>query len=150
MTGVQLIAAERREQIMKHRRTVLNDHKTNTNNELGLAAMRLIMQVSSKNVNLPSWPEHWDKKICAKMDAKTDFEKMVIAGALIAADVDRRQCGGCGPGKDYDEFLEAVRPAMEYLAVHHHPHTTAIVTSTNGQLMEGVKGTGEIMDYIQD
>lgn len=150
MTGVQLIAHERREQIMKHGRTLDYDLAQNRHNELGLAAMRLIMQVASKNKNLPSWPEHWDKKICAQMDAKTDFDKMTIAGAFIAADIDRRQRTGCGPGKEFDEFLEVVHPVMEYLAKNHHPHTTAIITSTNGQLMEGLKGTGEIMDYIED
>lgn len=153
MTGVQLIAHERREQIIKHKRTVANDVATNKAGALVAAAARLTMMVWGYKNNddlLPSWPKHWDKVICAKMDAKTDFEKMIIAGAFIAADLDRRQAAGCGPGKEYDEFTEAVRPVMEYLAVHHHPHTTAIVTSTNGQLMEGLKGTGEIMDYIQD
>lgn len=150
MTGVQLIATERREQIMKHKRTVLNDLKTNTNNELLLAASRLLTQVLGNSGHYPAWPSHWDDAICDKMDAKTDFEKVQIAGAFMAADLDRRQAGGCGLGKDYDEFLEAARPMMEFLAVHQHPHTLAIITGTNGQLMEGLKGTGEIMDYIQD
>lgn len=49
-----------------------------------------------------------------------------------------------------DEFEAAARPLIQYLANEHHPHHTAIVTNTGAQLMEGVKTTGEIMDYIKD
>lgn len=150
MTGAQLITDERREQILLHKKTVKHDVAANTKNELELAAMRLIMQVASKSVHLPSWPEHWDKSFCDKMDAKTDFEKIQIAGALLAASLDRRMAMGCGPGKSYDEFTQASRPLMEYLAVHHHPHVTALVNASGAALQEGIKTTGKIMDYLKD
>lgn len=148
MTGAQLITDERREQIYRHKRTIAYDVGANPSNELELAAQRLIMQVGTKSIVLPGWPEHWDKAICDKMDKKTEFEKIQIAGAFLAAALDRRMATGCGPGKAYDEFTQACRPLMEYLATNHHPDVTAIVTSTNGQLLEGKKGTGEIKDYI--
>lgn len=150
MTGAQLITDERREQILLHKRTVKKDVLFNVKNELELAAIRLTMQVASKNVNVPSWPEHWDKAMCDKMDAKTDFEKIQIAGAFLAASLDMRMANGCGPGKAYDEFTQASRPLMEYLSVNHHPHVTAIVTNTNAELLEGLQSTGKITDYIKD
>jgi|SRR3972149_891173 len=150
MTGAQLIADERREQIYRHKRTIANDVATNTSNELETAAQRLLTQVLGKSGHYPAWPEHWDAAICDKMDAKTDFEKIQIAGAFLAAALDRRMATGCGPGKAYDEFTQAVRPLIEYLAQNHHPHHTAIVTNTGAELLEGQKSTGKIMDYIQD
>lgn len=149
MTGAQLIANERQEQIDKHGRTVIKDVSSNSKGELLMAAVKM----TGKVIGIP-WPEHWDKAICQKMDDKTEDEKLVIAGAMIAAEIDRRmKLDGAIFGKsklEGDEFLAAVRPLMKYLAEQHHPHTTAIVTSTNGQVMEGLKGTGEILDYIKD
>lgn len=150
MTGAQLITEERREQIQRHNRTVVNDVNTNTNNELARAALRLTMIVAGITAGVPEWPAHWDQKICAKMDAKEDFEKMIIAGAFIAADLDRRQAKGCRPEKTYDEFTQACRPLMQYMAENHHPHHKAVVTNTDAELLEGVKTTGRVMDYIKD
>jgi hypothetical protein len=150
MTGAQLITEERREQIQRHKRTVANDVATNTDNELETATLRLITQVLGKSGHYPAWPDHWDQAICDKMDEKTDFEKIQIAGAFLAAALDRRMATGCGPGKAYDEFTQACRPLMQYLAENHHPHVTAIVDGTGGQLLEGLKSTGKIMDYIKD
>jgi hypothetical protein len=153
MTGAQLIADERREQIMLHKRTVKKDVLYNVKNELTKGATRLLFQVQGVSLDddlLPAWPDHWDNKICEKMDAKTDFEKVQIAGALLAADLDRRMATGCGPGKAYDELTQAARPLMEYLANHYHPHTIAIVTNTNAQVYESQENTGDIMDYVKD
>lgn len=47
-------------------------------------------------------------------------------------------------------FEELMRPVIKYLAENHHPHTSIIVTSTNAELVEGVRSTGKIMDYIKD
>ncbi len=49
-----------------------------------------------------------------------------------------------------DEFEAAARPLIKYLAENHHPHVTAIITSTSGELIEGLTSTGQIMDYIED
>lgn len=49
--------------------------------------------------------------------------------------------------KDFDS---ASRVMIKYLAENHHPHTTAIITSTGCEILEGVKSTGQLMDYIKD
>lgn len=36
-------------------------------------------------------------------------------------------------------FEEAVKPLMKWLCENTHPHTTAIVTATVAELVEGVK-----------
>ena len=48
------------------------------------------------------------------------------------------------------EFEKLMRPVMKYLCENHHPHVTIIVTGTNAELLEGIKSTGEITDYIVD
>lgn len=47
-------------------------------------------------------------------------------------------------------FTDAVRPAIKWLAEKHHPHVTAIVTSTGAQILESQENTGEILDYLRD
>lgn len=47
-------------------------------------------------------------------------------------------------------FEEISRVMIKYLADNHHPHHTVIITSTNAELLEGQKSTGEILDYIVD
>lgn len=48
------------------------------------------------------------------------------------------------------QFEELCRPLMEFLAKNHHPHTSIILTSTRGEIVEGVMATREILDYIED
>jgi hypothetical protein len=48
------------------------------------------------------------------------------------------------------DFKENARPLLKYLAENHHPHTTAIITSTSIELVEGIKAENKIYDYIQD
>jgi hypothetical protein len=147
MTGALLIADERREQIYRHKRTVANDVLTNTDNELEKAALRLISQVLGKHYSL--WPKHWDEDICDKMDQKTDFEKIQIAGAFLAAALDQRMANGCQPGKAYDEFTQAARPLIEYLANRHDPHATVLVNTAGAVLQTEIQSTGQILDYIK-
>lgn len=47
-------------------------------------------------------------------------------------------------------FKEAAIPLIKYLSEHHHPHVTVIVTPTNAELMEGLKSTGPVLDFIKD
>jgi hypothetical protein len=86
-TGVELIAEERREQIKKHRRTILNDVKTNNRRQLRVAAMRLLHPDCRFYLNTP--PNGWDVKIWNKMVRKPIAQRLIIAGALIAAEWDR-------------------------------------------------------------
>jgi hypothetical protein len=48
------------------------------------------------------------------------------------------------------DFKESTKPLLKYLAENHHPHTTAIITSTSIELVEGIKAENKIYDYIQD
>lgn len=47
-------------------------------------------------------------------------------------------------------FEDAAKPLIKWLCENHHPHVTAIVTCTNAELLEGIKSTGKILDYVKD
>lgn len=84
-TGIELIAEERQEQIEKHGRTVESDIRMNKNRQLRIAAARLI----SDDAFILDPPEGWNKKIWDKMKRKNLNERVIIAGALLAAEIDR-------------------------------------------------------------
>ena len=81
--GVLLIHKERVEQLEKHKRTVELDYKLNADYQLVDAAIKLLKGGQHE------CPEGWDIKIWEKMLAKSEQEKLVTAGALIAAEIDR-------------------------------------------------------------
>ena len=54
-----------------------------------------------------------------------------------------------GQSKD-DAFVELCKPLMKYLAENHHPHTKIILESNTAELVEGLKTTGIINDFIVD
>src|SRR5687768_4545537 len=85
-TGAELIAEERREQIEKHGFDIKNDEHY-SNNELIKAALFCI------NPYQFEWPFYWGESFRDKILAKQDItDRLKVAGALIAADIDRRQC----------------------------------------------------------
>ena len=84
-SGIELIAIEREEQFKKHGRTISDDAIQNSEGELVVGALELLMPTSTAN----HFPSHWDKNIVAKMVAKTRKERLVIAGAFICAEIDR-------------------------------------------------------------
>ena len=45
-------------------------------------------------------------------------------------------------------FEEAARPLIKYLAENYHPHVTAIITGTSGELLEGLCNLGKVFDYL--
>lgn len=47
-------------------------------------------------------------------------------------------------------FEEIAALLMKHMGKNHHPHCTAIITSINGELLEGIKSTGETYEYIPD
>ncbi len=49
-----------------------------------------------------------------------------------------------------ESFEGAAMHLIKYLCENHHPHATVIVTQTGAELLEGVKTTGEILDYLKD
>lgn len=89
MASIDLIAAERQEQLIKHHRSIQADVLQNTDNQLILAAQELLY-VTTLNAGM-SLPKNWDANIWAKMVEKPYFERRIIAAALIAADLDREQ-----------------------------------------------------------
>lgn len=85
MTGIELIAQERKEQIEKHGYDEKHDETHNEFGELGDAAVYLI----TSNDNY--WPKTWNTKTRDKFDKKGFIDRLVIAGALIAAEIDKIQ-----------------------------------------------------------
>lgn len=90
-SGIELIAEERQEQITKHGRTVMHDVEFNDGEQLAIAAEMLLASEHEEGVDSESFPENWDKDICIQMLAKPYKEKLIKAGALIAAEIDRLQ-----------------------------------------------------------
>ncbi len=82
-TGIELIAAERQEQIEKHGITTLSDSVINDNYELRRGAIALLE--NDKSV----FSKFWNPTKCNKMIEKDYRERLIIAGALIAAEIDR-------------------------------------------------------------
>lgn len=83
MTGIELIAQERYEQKVKHGRTVKEDYQLNADYQLVDASIKLLKG------GLSPAPEGWDDSIWNKMISKSEQERLIIAGALIAAEIDR-------------------------------------------------------------
>jgi hypothetical protein len=92
-TGIELIAMERKEQIEKHQITVELDVVNNSNFELSKAAMFLCGDDEyNKLFVIPHdefRPDSISKECWEKMTKKPYVERLVIAGALIAAEIDR-------------------------------------------------------------
>lgn len=94
MTGIELIAKERQEQIEKHGRTVQKDVENNYGRELAKGAAVLIHDdITSPRKRFGVMPTKWDDEICLKMCNKNYKERLIIAGALIAAELDRIEAG---------------------------------------------------------
>lgn len=84
MTGIELIAEERREQIEKHGFSVANDWMYYKNGELKQAALFYL------NPSIFAWPDSWDEGYYKdKIALKDEINKLRVAGALIAAEIDR-------------------------------------------------------------
>lgn len=85
MTGVEQIAEERKEQIEVHGFNV-NYDRHYSHNELIKAALFAI------NPEQFEWPFYWDEKFRDKIIDKPNIkERLRIAGAFIAAEIDRIQ-----------------------------------------------------------
>lgn len=86
MTGIELIAKERQEQIEKHGYTTHIDANQNKDRELVMAAIALLQEHPS----IIDFPKSWlVNSLTHKMRNKNYNERLVIAGALIAAELDR-------------------------------------------------------------
>ena len=91
-TGINLIKKEREEQIIKQGRTTELDIEYNSNCQLAFAAERLgVPELDMLNYIAPV---NWDEQIWDKMISKPYKQRLIIAGALIAAELDRLSAGG--------------------------------------------------------
>jgi hypothetical protein len=93
-TGIELITEERNEHLSKHGRTIEMDVKLNGKMELSFGAAILSCPDPSKfgsPENIFSCPEGWNPSIWMKMIQKPYKERLVIAGSLLAAEIDRIQ-----------------------------------------------------------
>lgn len=90
-TGIELIAEERNEQIEKHGRTVDYDVIQNSNEQLSDAASKLCVDDAGGYWPTDTLPLNWRQDLWDKMTNKPYKERLIIAGALIAAEIDRIQ-----------------------------------------------------------
>lgn len=84
-SGIALIDKERQEQIVKHGRTIDRDVSENTDGQL----MDAVHKLTSDEPESMVQPYNWNPQIWDKMIAKPITERLIIAGALIAAEIDR-------------------------------------------------------------
>lgn len=84
-TGIELIAVERKEQIEKHGKTHVKDILENSNGQMIKAAHELL----HKHPGNMGFPAEWDRAVVHRMASKNLRERLIIAGALIAAELDR-------------------------------------------------------------
>ncbi|GAB3701545.1 hypothetical protein GCM10027592_29800 [Spirosoma flavus] len=81
-TGVELIAEERDEQINKHGWSAERDDA----NDKGQLTEAAIFALTGDG---DYWPETWSYEFADKINAKTHLESLIVAGAFIAAEIDR-------------------------------------------------------------
>lgn len=94
LTGIELIAKERQEQIEKHGFSIIEDAEFYKNQELIAAALFCIDGVTLPGSGLMTyklWPKSWGQKFKVKIMNKDAIGKLKVAGAFIAAEIDRLQ-----------------------------------------------------------
>lgn len=82
MTGIEKIAQERLEQKTKGNHTLKSDWELYPDFELATLAGALLGDITDA-------PDCFPDKLVKKLGSKSYEEKLVIAGALIAAEIDR-------------------------------------------------------------
>ena len=89
LSGIQLITQEREEQISKHNRSVAKDAELNKFDQLTKGAQILSNIHYDTDYAKPDCPIGWNLEIWLKMVNKPYNERLAIAGALLAAELDR-------------------------------------------------------------
>jgi hypothetical protein len=90
MTGIELISKERQEQIEKHNISIEDDLINNKAHQLSESAAVLATEkFPSDRSRLICMPKEWNDEACLKMCKKDRFNRLIIAGALIAAELDK-------------------------------------------------------------
>lgn len=91
-TGIELIAKERQNQIEKHGSTTKKDVRNNSRGQLAHAAVILVgisTPVKIYNPTDQGSPEGWFGDLWESMVNKSYRDRVIIAGALLAAELDR-------------------------------------------------------------
>jgi hypothetical protein len=113
-TGIELIAKERQEQISKHGFTIDFDKRENYCEQLSEAACKLLPPGLGHDDEIPRRPDGWNKKLWIKMCEKTYNERLIIAGALIAAEIDRlQQIEFTSKNDDIEEMQDFYDPSKD-------------------------------------
>lgn len=86
-TGIELITQERFEQIEIHGYTLGDDAKFNSDGQLIYAAS--VLTINNADLQFLNPPKNWDVDYWFRLIRKSHKERLVIAGALIAAEIDR-------------------------------------------------------------
>jgi hypothetical protein len=95
MTGIELISQERQEHFSKHNRSVEGDKQQNFEYQLADAAGALIaptpegMEETYVSINKDYPPIGWDQETWENLLKKSYKDRLVVAGSLIAAEIDR-------------------------------------------------------------
>lgn len=94
-TGIELIAEERREQIEKHGRTIAIDQSNNSEGEMIIAARALLIEDNDEyepddtvQERVSEMPGDWETPLCQKMASESRRDRLIRAGAFIAAELD--------------------------------------------------------------
>lgn len=94
MTGIELIAQERQEQIQKHKYDAEWDKVYVEGELLSFAHYCILHENDAERDNIGEYlfEEKWmNLELKRKVDLKSPLQRLIIAGALIAAEIDRIQ-----------------------------------------------------------
>lgn len=89
LNGLHYICLERHEQMEKHLYSIAHDVIVNNHGQLVQVA-KYLLETDEEYKNL-LWPRNWKNEWRKKFDNKTYQERVIIAGALMAAEYDRLQ-----------------------------------------------------------
>jgi hypothetical protein len=109
--GIELINQERKEQILKHNRSIQDDVRLNTNGQLVDAATKLRVDDIGGYWATDLLPVGWDQTIWDKMTNKPYKDRLVISGALLVADDDRRV--SMGDQRIHGEEIDAIASEID-------------------------------------
>lgn len=95
VVGISKIAQERIEQVMKHGYTAQKDLENNADGQLASAAAFCL------TTDPLYWPSNWDLEYRDKLVQKSSLQRTIIAGALLAAEIDVRNHPNYGEGASH-------------------------------------------------
>ena len=88
MSGIELITKEREEQLKKHGCSLEHDINEHIDGELAITAGHLSTYHTSARLELSDFVPSWGEEILDHI-GNDDIHRLKVAGALIAAEIDR-------------------------------------------------------------